>query len=353
MKTQYLYPQRLLTCLVALVAVSCAKAKFTPVPIEEGALDITVPSKVVNSSEVVASGNKQVDFLLVLDDSNSMLPELKKLSLRMASFVSFLEARQIDWQMCVTTTRASNFGRYLNWKNYSPEAGVPVYVLKQGTTGLNTIFTSTIDSVLIGGGDSGDERAIKSTYVSFQNGGPCYRTGAAVSVIAISDEDERSVGGDSKKVKARDNLAAYQPLEAEDLPASLAARAQGSFGAGVRFTFNSIIVKPGDRACEANQDADISPSHPADLYSAMSVLTGGGVGSICDADYSANLNTFKDKILNSLSQLTLQCEPAKGSLKVWVNHLLISNFKVEKRLLKFSKELPEGTLIDLNYDCQD
>lgn len=353
MKTQYLNPNRLLICMTALLAVSCSNARFMSQEAVEDAATATAPTKPVSSTEFVAAGNKQVDFLLVLDDSNSMLPELKKLSSRMATFVSFLEASQIDWQMCVTTTRASNFGKYLAWKNYTPTGGTSSYVLKKGTAGLNTIFTSTIDSITIGGGDSGDERAVKSAYVSFQNRGPCYRAGAAVSVIAISDEDERSVGGDSSKVKPNDAAGSYQPLEAEDMPTNLLARAQSSFGNNVRFTFNSIIVKPGDKSCEKEQDTATSPSHQGHIYTLMSAITDGGVGSICDADYSSNLNTFKDKIVNSLSQLNLECEPVEGSLKVWVNRKLISNYKREKKLLKFQKELIEGTRIDLVYECQE
>jgi len=354
MKTQYLYPQRLLACLItSLVTVSCAKMQFLPSELTSESSNVEGPNKVVNSSEVVALGNKQVDFLLVLDDSNSMLPELQKLSARMASFVSFLDASQIDWQMCVTTTRASMFGTHLPWKNYSPASGTPSYVLKKGGGDLNTIFQSTINSVTIGGGDSGDERAIKSAYASFQNLGPCYRPGAAVSVIAISDEDERSVGGDPSKVKAKDAPGAYLALEPEDLPQNLIARAQASFGTGLRFTFNSIIVKPHDKACEADQDIDTSPSHPGFIYSHMSSLTDGGVGSICDANYSASLNTFKDKIVNSLNQIVLQCVPVPRSLKVKINNYWILDFKLEKKILKFSKYLIEGTHIDLSYECQD
>lgn len=361
MKTQYLYPNRLLICVLGCLALSCAKARFLPAEVSEDTASAvpapapipTPPSKTVTSTELVAAGNKQVDFLLVLDDSSSMSPELQKLAARMATFVRFLEASQIDWQMCVTTTRSSNFGKYLDWKNHSPSVGVPVHVLKKGTPGLHKIFTSTIDSVPIGGGYSSDERAVKSSYVSFQNGGPCYRPGAAVSVIAISDEDERSVGGDCKNLKGGESSASCQPLEAEDIPVNLLARAQGSFGSDVRFTFNSIIVKPGDKACEQLQDESASPSHPGSVYAMMSAITEGGIGSICEEDYSASMNTFKDKIVNSLGQLNLQCEPVKGSLKVWVNRQLVSEYKTEKKVLKFHKDLVEGTRIDLVYECKD
>lgn len=340
-------------CALVVILMSCHNARFDRMGRVEGVSDFSPVSKAVSSTEVVAAGNKQVDFLLVLDDSNSMLPELKKLSARMATFVSFLEASQIDWQMCVTTTRSSNIGKYLTWKNYAPSSGTPSYVLKKGSAGLAKIFTSTINSITIGGGDSGDERAVKAAYHSFENTGPCYRPGAAISVIAISDEDERSVGGDKTLLKPTDADGSYQALEKEDLPENLLIRAQDSFGKNVRFTFNSIIVKPGDLACEKKQDADTSPSHPGKVYAKMSGLTDGGIGSICDLDYNGNLNTFKDKIVNSLRQLVLQCEPIEGSLKVLVDHQGTTNYRLERNILKFDSDLIEGTQIDLTYDCKE
>jgi hypothetical protein len=348
-------PQRRLavTLLSAVtLAVGCAKTNFVEDPLQTGS-SATGITKTISSTQVVEPANKQVDFLLVLDDSNSMLPELKKLSSRMAIFVTFLEASQIDWQMCVTTTRNAMHGNYLAWNRYSPIGGTPNFVLTKGTPNLGPIFTSTIDTITIGSADSGDERAIKSAFVSFKNGGPCYRPGAAVSVIAISDEDERSVGGDAKNLKRNDAVGSLLPLEAEDLPVNLLAQAQSSFGSTVRFTFNSIIVKPGDKKCEGAQDTDLSPSHPGFHYEEIAKMTDGGVGSICDADYSSNLNTFKNKIINSLGQLPLQCEPVKGSLKVWINHKLVSNFRSEKNILRFAEALGEGTRIDLIYDCKE
>lgn len=365
MKASTLTKNVVLSCVIATFTNACAKMNFTPVPQQEAAAvapppaPVPAPSKTISTSEVVAYGNKQVDFLLVLDDSNSMLPELRKLAARMSTFVSSLDASKIDWQMCLTTTRGYSqsgsltYGLPQAWKNYTPSAGTPAYLLKKGTSDLNTIFTSTIDTLTIGGSNSGDERAIKAAHDNFKDSSShsCYRPGAAISVIVISDEDERSVGGDPKNIKATDTTTAYQPLEEEDRPATLVARAHTSFGNDVRFTFSSIIVKPDDKACEAEQDKDTSPSHAGHVYAEMSRLTDGGVGSICDADYSANLNTFKDKIVNSLSSLTLQCEADPTTLKVKVDDLQVSGLKLEGKILKFTYPLIEGTKIDLMYDC--
>lgn len=364
METLGLKTKILLVTISLAFTAACAKIEFSPIPVTSQELPEPEPQatpKTVSKSEFVAYGNKQVDFLLVLDDSASMLPELKKLAARMTSFVTSLDASNLDWQMCVTTTRGSLvngrmvYGTPLSWKNYHPKDGITNTVLKKGALNLPMIFNSTVDSLTIGGGYSGDERAIKATHENFLNAGTnnCYREGAAISVIVISDEDERSVGGVKENLKPTDSSSAFQPLEPEDLPSNLVDQAKSSFGETVRFTFNSIIVKPGDRACEAEQDRDTSPSHFGFTYYEASQLTDGGVGSICDEDYGANLNTFRDKIVNSLSTLKLECEAEPNSMEVKVEGAHVSGLKVEGKSLKFTYPLIEGTKVDLRYECKD
>lgn len=369
MKVLNLTTKLALSCAIATLSSACAKISFSPVPKQDAAATTPAPApalappttKTISSTEVVAYGNKQVDFLIIFDDSNSMLPDLKKLAARLSTFVSSLDASNIDWQMCLTTTRGFSRGMSLawgipqNWSSYQPSPGIPPYLLKKGTANLNSIFTSTVDNLTIGGPSSGDERAIKAAHDNFKDSATynCYRPGAAISVIAISDEDERSVGGEIKNTKVSDAPDTYKPFEPADYPQELISQAQKTFGPDVRFTFNSIIVKPGDKSCEAEQDKDTSPSHPGNVYAELSQLTNGGVGSICDADYSSNLNTFKDKIVNSLSSLTLQCEPDPSSLKVKVHDFPITGFKLDGKIIKFNYALIEGTQIDLIYDCRE
>ncbi|MDG0815739.1 hypothetical protein [Bdellovibrio svalbardensis] len=354
----------LLLSAATTLCAACAKVSFSPVDVTTEAA--ITPSKTVTLSEVVAYGNKQVDFLVVFDDSNSMLPDLQKLAASLGSFVTSLESSDIDWQMCMTTTRSlmvggsPTWGTSYNWVGYTPKAGTPNSLLKRGTANLDGIFVNTVNSLQIGGAGSGDERGIKTAYEHFKSGAlsnvsgnGCYRAGAAVSVIIVSNEDERSVGGDQSKVKATDAAGSYQPLEAEDLPINLVSQAQSSFGADVRFTFNSIIVKPGDSTCEAKQDASgTSPSHPGAIYAQASNMTDGGVGSICDANFASSLNTFKDKIVNSMSHLTLQCEPDPATVKVVINSQEFTQFTIDKNLMKFKTPLIEGTKIDLKFDCK-
>ena len=107
MKAANLTTKLVLSCVLSL-STACAKLNFVPLTVEDQSAVVLVPtpSKTITSTEVVAYGNKQVDFLLVLDDSNSMFPELAKLAARMSTFVNSLDASNIDWQMCITTTRS-------------------------------------------------------------------------------------------------------------------------------------------------------------------------------------------------------------------------------------------------------
>lgn len=331
----------------------------------------TPGGRTVNYSTVVPANPNQVDILLIIDDSGSMKADQTKLANRLSGFASLLESASVpmDWQMCVTVTRdqAINgkyyWGASVVWEGYTPPANTLPWVLKKGTSGLNTIFTKTIDAIGAGVAGSGDERGLKAAYHHFYNGDPdsgvskCYRKGAAVAVIVISDEDERSVAGDCSRLKSdmREDPATCKALENEDLPATLLAQAKTIFGSNVRFTFNSIVV--GDATCEHDQDTtpddsgNRSPSHQGTKYLEMSNLTNGGVGSICAADYSANLNLFKDKILNSLSSLTLECSPLPGTLVVSVDGTVTNAYTLTGAVLNFNNAIAEGKTVALTYKC--
>lgn len=329
------------------------------------------PRTVTYSSVVPANPNK-VDILLVIDDSGSMKTDQLKLASKLSGFASQLESSSVpmDWQMCVTVTRDQlisgkyYWGASVNWVGYSPSSGTPQYVLKKGTSGLNDIFNQTINAIGAGVAGSGDERGIKAAYHHFYNGEPgvagtsgCYRKDAAVAVIVISDEDERSVGGDCTRVKTNMNEdpATCKALESADMPNNLLTQAKSVFGTNARFTFNSIVV--ADAPCENTQDStadekgDRAPSHQGLKYQEMSRLTNGGIGSICAADFSANLNVFKDKIANSLSNLTLECAPVAGTLSVSINGVSTTDYTLTGASLKFNNAVVEGKTVSMTYKC--
>lgn len=320
---------------------------------------------VVYNDTVVAKDNK-LDIVLVLDDSNSMLADNQKLAAKLSSFVSTLQNnKSLDWQMCVTVTRAlptgtttSAWGASIYWQNSSTPNTSLGLVLKKGQTNLSSIFSNTINYVGAGWVGSDDERAIKSMYHHIYNGdyhysgiSGCYREDAAIAYVIISDEDERSIGGDKTQQYYKNE---YYALENEDQPAVFVDYLKSTFGSSKRFTVNSIIVKPGDSACMTSQDSGGSKSHYGTKYAELSNLTGGGVASICADDFSTNLNLFVDKIVDSLTSVSLECAPVGNiQVKITPTPTTVVQSRVQGMMVIFDTPVKAGSTINIKYQCNN
>ena len=326
-----------------------------PTPLEVTVAAVVSPYRQVTYEKLVQASQNKVDLLVVVDDSNSMAPDNNKLAQRLQGFVADLTSSGIDWQMCATVTRAQDvasngtyyWGASRNWVNY---LGSPAWVLKAGATDPYSIFTETIKAIGAGWAGTDDERGIKAAWwsIEYQNYNSCHRPDASLAVVMISDEDERSVGGDPSKVFYTGEL---KPLEADDQPLGLTTKVRQSFGLDKRFTFNSIIVKPGDAACMASQDAEGSKSHAGYKYAELSQSTGGAIGSICAADFSTNLYYFKDRIINSLASIPLECAPV-GDITVDITPTMGSvATQLLNNTLVFNPAIPVGRTVKVQYKC--
>jgi hypothetical protein len=272
-----------------------------------------------------------------------MADDQAKLAKRMGTLIADLDAQNVDYQVCLTTTDMSYYaGSPIRW------LGLGSYVMTSASPNKNQVFIDTINS--LGAQWSSDERAIDAVYLMIQNfrGSGCLRDQAALTTIVISDEDERSVGGNQSLSQAQ-----YQPLEAGDIPSNLISLVHSTFDATgfvKPFIWNSIIDIPGDTACMALQDQDVSPSFWGQLYQQLSNATGGAVGSICDNDYTQNLSFIKDRIVNSLPSIALQCAPI-GSPQVTLNPPFTTSISTSGATLVFSPSLPQNTQVTVNYTC--
>lgn len=362
------------TSLIVFVSIlsACGPVKFsasseeTPAPTPTpDPTETSLSIRDVHYNSAVAPKDYKLDIILVVDDSNSMLSDNQKLAQKLSGFVTKLQNSNIDWQMCATVTRAvtisSNqtaWGASIYWQASSTPSTALGMVLKKGTADLSTIFTNTINYINAGWANSDDERGIKAAYKHVYNGdyryqpnNGCYRSDSAIAYIIISDEDERSVGGDASQKVYTNEL---KSLENDDKPDVFAAYVRDTFGATRRFTVNSIIVKPGDSTCKAAQDAGGAVSHYGFKYQELSKLTGGGVGSICDSDFSTNLDLFFGKIQNSLSSVPLECAPYKGNITVTITPSMGTvKSQVDGQNLVFDVPITDGHTIDLKYQCSD
>ena len=219
----------------------------------------------VTQTATVPPANNAVDVVLIIDDSSSMKDDQTKLANRMSTLLSDLDAQNVDYQVCITTTDTSYYaGSPIKW------VGLSSFLMTSSSPNKNQVFIDTINS--LGAEWSSDERAMYATYLMIKNfrSSGCFRDKAALTTIVISDEDERSVGGDQSLSKSQ-----YQPLEAGDMPANLTALVHQTFdsaGFVKPFIWNSIIDIPGDTACMAQQDLDVSPSFWGKLYAQLSVV---------------------------------------------------------------------------------
>ncbi|XGC81395.1 hypothetical protein ACES2L_02710 [Bdellovibrio bacteriovorus] len=358
-----------------LFLTSCGPVQFTSPAVKDAPnvteentptpTDPTATLRNIETNTLIEAKDNKLDIILVVDDSNSMLPDNQKLAAKLNGFVTQLQNSNIDWQMCATVTRAlpvsstqNAWGASIYWQNSTTASSSLGMVLKKGTANLSNIFTNTINYINAGWANSDDERGIKAAWHHVYNGdlryqpnNGCYREDSAIAYIIISDEDERSIAGDaSQQVYSGEN----KPLEEQDKPAVLVSYIKEVFGNTRRFTVNSIIVKPGDTSCKASQDAGGAKSHYGFKYAELSNLTGGGVGSICAEDYATNLNLFLERIQDSLSSVPLECSPYNGNITVTITPTIGPvQSRIEGQNLVFDTPVPAGHSIALKYQCSD
>jgi hypothetical protein len=328
------------------------------------ALTVIVPDRplrAVTTTKTVTTQDNQLDVLLVVDDSNSMLADNQKLAMRMQGFVNDLTAAGFDWQMCATVTRAQQLtagNPTLYWgasRLWAGVSGATPYILKPNSGNIYQIFQDTIAQIGAGWAGTDDERAIKAAWWHLWNGdirypteaSGCYRANAGLAVIILSDEDERSVGGN---MSLQYYAGEWKALETDDLPLNYVNFVKDVFGSTKRFTVNSIIVKPGDSACMTQQDSEGTKSHYGYTYNELSALTGGSIGSICESDYSNNLTYFKNNIVRDMASLPLECNPV-GTPIVTINPAFGTTTRVENQTLYFDPKVPAGRTITVQYNC--
>ena len=267
-------------------------------------------------SEPIPEAAGELDILLVVDDSGSMYQDNARLAAKLSGFINQLESSNIDWQMCVTSTDVDYFkGRPIQWQGANSG-----HILKKSSGNLSNIFRDTIK--WIGAGFSSDEQGIHAMNLSLLDNARsnCYRQNAGLSVIVISDEDERSVGGDITK-----NAQQFKPLGPLNTPNSFLNTVNQVFPVGKRFVVNSIVVK--DNQCRLQQDAQGELSFYGTKYKELSNLTGGVIESICAPDFAVSLRNIHSACIRTLGSLKLACMP-KESPDLLFNGQPITGFTI-------------------------
>lgn len=366
------YSRKISLGMVALIA-ACAPAKFEKVPTPEAPLpavcqndpakcpNITPTSVTVKRDVVVGASSKNVDILIIDDNSRSMQTEQANMAAKFPTFVQALNSSlggQLDWRVGIVTTDMSTGGipngctRTANTNpSFSNGNLVNGVFLTKDTPDVFTEFEKRIQMTIDSGGGcvcgSGDERGIYAALTAVNNNENNWiRKDASLEVIILSDEDERSDAGQTSPGNA---------LEAgKDYPADLIAAVRTKFGADKKLTVHSIIVQPGDTNCRNIQDNQPGGSGSyGEQYAQLSTMTGGVNGDVCAKDYGSQLTAIGTIIPQTLSSINLDCVPMGNT--VFVTPKTPPTLQVTPTVngdkLYFNPPLPEGSVVHLEYTC--
>lgn len=247
-------------------------------------VDYGVNRQFITDSFVQPVRESGVDILWVVDDSASMFEEQDQLAAHSSSFISYLTAVPVDFQIGAITTDVA-----------VDEPGILVGpTLSAETPELVTEFSNLI---FVEEG-SRDEKGFEAVIAALDPDGPngsVLRANADLEIIFFSDEDEQS------DLTAQEFILAVKSLR----PSS-------------NIVANAIIGDPPEGCASVFGAADVGTK-----YQLAQEKTKGVRESICSLDYDAMLQRIAVKVLGLDDTFALSKSPTLASLEVSVDGAFI------------------------------
>lgn len=391
MKKQSLILMTGVAALVVAGMTACGPVRFskqdTPPPCATANPCVVGPHTAhINQDYPIAGATNKVDILFVIDNSGSMAVEQQNLGQRFSSFIGSLynNGQPLDWQVGVTTTNVC-VGENLSQEGESapqycpaatdystpgttwetvgaqgsllPLVGASGKIITPSTPNANSVFQQTVQMPADKVG-SGDERPIYASNLAIEKRGGdnagFFRQGAALAIVMLTDEDERSSGGTDR------------PLKEKDQPQSLINNVISTFGGEKSVTVHTINVRspiPGtntpDQACK---DAQNGPQGPGGNFGTvvqqLATMTNGKVLDICSPPY--DLAGIGGQIVGQTNSILLAHEPIPGTLVVKYKRPGDADFKtgaeigvsetLQGRTVYFTPVPPAGTTVRVSFD---
>ncbi len=285
-----------------------AKPRVVPVEIKPPTVDrsnvgqvrvVNPPDIDAVQIDVLQQSDGIVDILWVIDDSGSMANQRKVLGNNFQVFFDRLDTLLVNFQMGVTSTNMVDNGAL------------------RGTTKIITNMTPDAGAIFVENTSFPDSRArweqglrMGQFAVSSPNTDPggvndgFLRPNAALALIVVSNEDDSSFGTTGYYGRA-----------------FLDARGTGHES----LVCFSQLAGTTPTGCTPEGEEPFFGRHadPAFRYSAVSTLTGGIIGSICDTSFENTLLQIAEA-LNTLHRVfPLSLIPVGGTLSVTVNGVTI------------------------------
>lgn len=278
---------------------------------------------------------RQVDVLLVVDNSGSMVEEQAKLADNFESFIeSFVDA-DVDYHIGVTTTDINNVAS----AGHLRETDQGTRFISQGTEDAATQFAQLVN---VGTEGSGLEAGLEAARMSLseplrsdpEGNGGFYRPEAALSVVIFSDENDLS------------------PLGVEDYL---------NFFAGLKgvaayrdHTLANVSAVAGDVpfGCEAEDGSGVAAA--GTRYADASTTTNGVFASICAQDFSPIVKALGLNVSGLRSEFPLTFCPRPESLVVAVDAVQVTEgwtYAPLEKLIRFNEDVvpPPLSTVEISY----
>ena len=296
--------------------------------------------------------SNQLDILIVLDNSESMINENDEVYRQMASFLPML--KDVDYQISMITTdstgsRHGEDGKLVEMRY----AGHKAKILTPNTERKEDILANTMivnyqpcgsivnrmQAPLRCG--SNFEEPIHNTMKAIHRpeNSALFRDGAHLASVIISDQDEAQRTGEDAYLNQ---------------PESLISLVKEKWQGKKSYSAHAMINHTGDRSCFFR-----SGGRYGEKIQKLAELSGGSVGSLCDMDYSKSLKSLLNFVGKETGIRTLACEPLDinqdGIGDVQIDIVPKVNYeptyKLEGKKLTLNQIPPKGSKLKVSYRC--
>lgn len=364
---------------LSMLVIACAKVNFSN----------NQPSGCVNVNNqceydyIIYATGGMVDILFVDDNSGSMSFEQKNMATHFPNFLNQLDQRMLDYRIGIITTDISNSDnppRAINdtgnlQDGHLIEFQPGMKFLEPNTPNKNSLLLNTLqrketiqcDTFLqqsiqnhvdrnstqfqldyVANCPSGDERAIyAANNLISSNEGSFIRPEAHLAVVILSDENDRSFGNtDPSKPYA---------LESKDLPQTLIDLVQQKYGGTSKsLRVHSVVVPTGDTAClnvQNNQLPGYINGQYGTVYEQLSDLTSGVKGSVCAADWGAQMGKIGAAIIKQVQTFKLHCAGPDNLSITFTPSTSDNPYTLNGDQVVFSRPLDPSSQVHFKYKC--
>lgn len=267
-----------------------------------------------------AEETKKLDIVWVIDDSGSMSDEQASLGANFSAFIDEFIAKNVDFKMGITTTDTSSATRKGKMV-FGSDVKLTSAKAQQDPAQFKTDFRNLVN---VGTYGSGTEAGLSASEGFMQKHAATFlRPDAYLAVVIVSDEEDQSY----KTVSAYTDYLKTMKVST-----------------GLVKVYSVVDVH------HLNSGAGITVGSAR--YKSASNKTGGLIADIRE-NFHTVLTDMGNSIINLLDSFALANAPIAGSLNVYVNGVLSSNytFDAQTHSIKFNPNSlpPVGAEIRVTY----